>query len=386
MKRGILLRDHHNLKVLILTASFGNGHKSVANALEKEFIKNNTEVNVLDLFAEAFPKVNNITKHAYLKSYDLGELYGLFYKGIGKIAHNNLGNWYRRLGKHYLSKIINEINPDLIVNTFPIMSVIELKRKNKINIPIFTIITDFCANNIWLDHNIDRFYLATEDLKYEVSNWSIPMNKIVVSGIPIREGFEKEESPEKYYIKYNLNPNKEIILISAGAFGVLKDIERLCINLTSRDDIQVAVVCGNNKNLKTQLEELNIDNLKIYGYISDIHKLYKISTCLISKPGGITLSEALATHLPVILHNPVPGQEGLNAQYFQKKGAAIITYKEEDIINNAFALIEDNQKIENIKSAMDSFYYPNSSKIIVKDILMYMKSRNQESRVAKAVF
>ena len=253
-----------DLNILIITAPFGNGHKMVANALRNAFInKGYNNIDIVDIFTESHPKITDGIKKAYIKSYDYKYAYSFFYYGINKIASNEkIMKPYTKFGTNNLNRLIEEFEPDIIINTYPLSFVKEIKYKSKksINIPVFNVITDFCVHKLWISEEIDKFYIATEELQQELEKMNIPIEKTVVSGIPIRDSFEESLNLNYLYEKYGFNKNKKIILICAGAFGVLKDIRNICRKLCEYSNLQVAVVCGNNDELKISLDNLYINN------------------------------------------------------------------------------------------------------------------------------
>lgn len=359
-----------DIKVLITTAPFGNGHKMVATALKNAFMnKGYDKVSVVDLFTEAHPYITETIKKAYIKSYDFGEAYSLLYYGTEKLADKKIIELYRNFGLRKLKQICDEFNPSIIINTFPILASLKLKNNDGKNIPVFNIVTDFYVHKLWLSAEIDKFYIATHELQDELQKMNIPIEKTVVTGIPIRDAFEEIQNLSLLYEKYNFKKRKKILLINAGAFGVIRNMKKVCLQLCKSSKVQVAVVCGNNKELKRQLEALKISNLKIFGFIENIHELYKISTCMITKSGGITLSEALAVTLPLIIIKPVPGQEKENALYFEKKGAAIIANHYNEVIETALDLINNPSILNAMKKNMKKMYYKSSSEVIVEDVV-----------------
>ena len=359
-----------NLNILITTAPFGNGHKMVATALKNAFInKGYHNVFVVDLFTEAHPKITETIKRAYIKSYDFGEAYSILYYGSEKLTHKRVIELYRNFGYKKLDNISKEFKPDVIINTFPILASLKIKNSVGENIPVFNIVTDFYVHKLWLSEEIDKFYIATEELKEELMKLNIPVEKTIVSGIPIREAFEEAESISMLYKKYNFKRGKKIVLINSGAFGVFKDIKKVCIELCKTKNMQVAVVCGNNNLQKIKLESMGLKNLKVFGFIENIDDLYKIACCMITKSGGITLSEALAVQLPLIIIKPIPGQEKENAMYFEKKGAAIIADNSYQIINSTIELINSPSLLNAMKKNMKKMHNKSSSLKIVEDVV-----------------
>ncbi|HHZ01655.1 MAG TPA: glycosyltransferase [Tissierellia bacterium] len=360
--------------ILITTAPFGNGHKMVATALKNAFInKGYYNVLVVDLFTEAHPKITEAIKRAYIKSYDFGKAYSKLYYGSEKLTDKRIVELYRNFGFKKLKEITETVKPDIIINTFPILASLKIKNDQGNNIPVFNIVTDFYVHKLWISEEIDKFYIATHELKEELKKMNIPLNKIVVSGIPIREAFEEVDNISKLYAKYNFRRGKRIVLINSGAFGVLKNIKKVCIELCKHKNIQVAVVCGNNKVLKENLEALGLRNLKVFGFLENIHELYKIASCMITKSGGITLSEALAVQLPLVITKPVPGQEKENALYFEKKGAAIIANNTYQVVNSTIDLINNPPLLNAMRKNMKKMYNKASTNKIVDDVLGSLK-------------
>lgn len=357
------------INILITTAPFGNGHKMVATALKNAFNnKGYNNVYVIDLFTEAHPYITQKMKDAYIKSYNYGIAYSYAFYGVEKLVDKKIMDIYRYFGYKKLKSIVNEINPDVIINTFPILTTEKIKANIK-DIPTFTIVTDFYIHKLWISEEIDKFYIATEEIKKELAKMNIPIEKAVVTGIPIRDSFEEFQNTSLLFDKYGFDKTKKIILICAGAFGVLKNIDKICEELCNKPNIQVAVVCGNNKELKNQLDSLDFENLKVFGFTYEIDELYKISSCMVTKSGGITLSEALAVQIPLVLYKPIPGQEKENAIYFEKKGAAFIANDKDELIKYTTYIVENNDIAYNMKKCMKKMYNKSSSEAIVDDVM-----------------
>ena len=356
--------------ILITTAPFGNGHKMAATAIKNAFIKKGyNNVVVVDLFTETHPKITEAIKKAYIRSYDFGKAYSKLYFGSEKLTDKRVVELYRNFGYRKLKGISEIFKPDIIINTFPILASLKIKNDKGQNIPVFNIVTDYYAHKLWISKEIDKFYIATDELQEEFKSMNIPTEKIFVSGIPIRDAFEEAESISRLHAKYKVNRRKRIVLINSGAFGVFRDIKKVCTELCKHNNIQVAVVCGNNTFMKAKLESLGLRNLKVFGFVEDIHELYKIACCMITKPGGITLTEALSVQLPLIIIKPVPGQEKENALYFEKKGAAIIAYNSFQIVTSTVDLINNPELLSAMRKNMKKMHNKFSSDRIVDDML-----------------
>ncbi|USK32223.1 diglucosyl diacylglycerol synthase [Bacillus sp. F19] len=361
-------------KVLILTAKYGNGHVQVSKTLVKQCRELGIEeVVVSDLYAESNPVFTEITQYLYLKSFTIGkQFYRMFYYGVDKIYNKKLLTLYFKLGNKRLHELIEKEQPDIIINTFPIIVVPEYRRRTGNIIPTFNVLTDFCLHKIWVHKNIDKYYVASKRVKEKVMSLGIHPAAVKVTGIPIRSQFEENLNEEAIYKRYNLDPDKKTLLVMAGAHGVLKNVKELCESFLEEKNLQTVVVCGNNTSLKESLESItgkNKENLKLLGYVERVDELFRIASCMVTKPGGITLSEAAAVGVPVILYKPVPGQEKENALFFQENEAALVVNRSEEVYDAVSSLLQDDKKLRRMKRNIKRLHHPNSSLTIMEDIV-----------------
>jgi processive 1,2-diacylglycerol beta-glucosyltransferase len=362
-------------KVLILTAKYGNGHVQVAKTLEDQCNKLGFQkVIVCNLYSESFPVFSEITQFLYLKSFSFGkQFYRLFYYGVDKIYNKRMMNLYFKMGHKRLHEIVTSEQPDMIINTFPMIVVPEYRKKTGTVIPTFNVLTDFCLHRIWVHEDIDKYYVATNHVKEKLVKLGIHPSTVKVTGIPIRSQFEEEILSSEIYAKYNLDPDKKTLLIMAGAHGVLKNVKELCQSFISKsEDTQIVVICGNNTVLKESLEPLatsSPEQFKALGYVERIDELYRIASCMITKPGGITLTEATALGVPVILYKPVPGQEKENAHFFEDNHAALIVNQVADITDEVHKLLDDEKRLEQMKKNIRGLHVPRSAELIIEDMI-----------------
>lgn len=359
-------------KILILTAKYGNGHIQVAKTLEKRCMERGMDVIVCDLYQESHPLITEFTKYLYLKSFSFGkQFYRLFYYGVDKMYNKRVMNVYYTMGRKKLEQVIAAEKPDIIINTFPMIVVPEYRRRTGHVIPTFNVMTDFCLHKIWVHQNIDKYYVACEDVKEKLLSLGIDEKDVKVTGIPIRSRFEENIEIEPLYRKYGLSENKHILLIMAGAHGVLKNVKEICEAMRYSENVQTVVVCGNNHALKDRLAPLakaSRDQLKVLGYVERVDELFRIASLLITKPGGITLTEASSLSVPLVLYNPVPGQEKENAEFFAKHGAAVIVNNVSDMIDEVNKLLHSPNKLKRMRKNIFQLYHPNAVDTILDDI------------------
>lgn len=361
-------------RILLITGSFGNGHLQVSKNISETFEKyysNRVTVIESDLFLQAHPNLTPVLKKLYLYSFSyFRDIYGyLYYAG----SNQSDISIYRYFSYDYLKRLVKEIEPDIIVSTFPTPALSLLKNKK---IPIVNIITDYRFHKSWLTKGAFRYYVATDDTKKELLKLGVEKNKIRKFGIPIAEKFDDNFDTDSWLKDNGLSITKNTVLLSAGAFGVSTDFTMLIEQLKKmRNDVQVVVICGKNMNLKKELEyKYSGDKgVKIFGYTENMYEWMKSSSVLITKAGGVTISEALASNIPLILFNPVPGQEMENARYFKKHNMAKIAENQEKVLKYVEQLLSKDD-VEMMKINMMKNYLPKASYNICEDIMSYLDS------------
>ncbi|MFE5322420.1 glycosyltransferase [Paenibacillus sp. NPDC056579] len=366
---------NHKPTILILTASYGDGHLQAARALKQSFLSRGTErVRVVDLMREAHPFLNSITTTLYLKSTQSSK-FGLDYYGWSYYMTRETkpdlawNRYFKIIGKKKLKEIIDEEKPDAIINTFPFGATAELCRS--LRIPCFTIITDFALHSRWVDSHIDKYYVAAEEIKDQLASYGCSRHQIEVSGIPIRSDFIRYDASSHNEFRTILDPYRKTVLILAGSYGVLGNVDDMIRPLLAIDDCQIAVVCGRNAKLEQKLLAQYSDeqHVHIFGFLDNIHQLMALSSCIISKAGGLTLSESLALRIPLFIYKPFAGQEKENAIFLSNKGVASISYSTEELTDQIRRFFGDELLSAEIKYRMERIQSKCAAEFIVEDVL-----------------
>lgn len=362
-----------NKKILILTGSFGNGHLQVTQSVVNQFNEMNLDnLTVIehDLFLEAHPILTSICKKWYINSF---KYFRNMYKAFYYSRPDQLDKcFYKYYGLNKLINLLLKEKPDLILLTFPTPVMSVLTEQFDMNIPIATVMTDYRMQKNWITPHSQRYYLATEDLKDEFASIGIPKSQIKVTGIPIADKFEEEIDKTSWLRQNNLAPDKPTILMSAGAFGVSKGFDQMIQEILNRSPhSQVVMICGKNKELKRTLSAQfkNYDNVLIVGYTKHMNEWMASSQLMITKPGGITISEALTRQTPMIFLNPAPGQELENANYFEEKGFGLIADTPEEAIQQVATLTNTPSKIAEMTQSMNESRIPYSTYKLCNDLL-----------------
>ncbi len=357
-----------------MTCSHGSGHRMIANTLKEKYEELGCEVLVFDIFNEYSRLMNVMMEKLYLLSYKpvIDKIYGYLYHSTDKEDGDSLDRFYA-LFKDIVVNIITGFNPDLIVNTYNHRSVPLFKNTYYPDIPLISVITEYTLPSFWVHDSNDKFYVACDTTKERLENHGISPEKIAVTGIPVRENFERKLDKAELYEKYGLDPNKKTLVIFAGTYGVLKQLERICQGVDQFEGLQTIVVCGLNHKLYKKLTKRDYKNIIIERYINNIEEIYELGDFMVTKPGGTVLSEIVKTKMPVILYDPVPGQELENAMIFSKLKAGIIAKNVNEVLDsiNYFLCIPESTEL--IRKNLEKLDYGNSTELIVRDSLKLIK-------------
>jgi processive 1,2-diacylglycerol beta-glucosyltransferase len=242
-----------------------------------------------------------------------------------------------------------------------------LKEKKNIKTPAIAILTDYVPHSLWLDDCLDAYIVATQSMKDEIVTMGIPDNIIFPYGIPVAQKFLQCINKQSVLSELGLE-NKFTILVMGGGLG-FGDIEKTMISLLNcPQDIQIIAVTGTNTRLKKRLTEYcrtSDKHVALLGYTDRINELMDISDLLITKPGGITVSEALVKGLPIFIISPIPGQEEGNAGYLLDRGAAKSIENTNELNDIIHVLTTDSSKLQSMRENSRGLGKPNSTNDII---------------------
>ncbi|MBQ2614591.1 MAG: glycosyltransferase [Clostridia bacterium] len=368
------------MKGLIFSITAGQGHNQTAKVLRDALVKENIACEYMDVFEYINPMLSKSVSDLYLMSTkSVPELYGTGYRlcekrdatkerVLPKLTTNLLGK--------KLVKLIHREKPDVIICTHVFAALLVTYLKEQLTMPIATIgiVTDFTIHPYWEDTELDYYVTASEFLTYPGMKKGIPKEKFKAFGIPIDPRFREKRTREEACRLLGI-PDKKTVLVMSGSMGfgnVLDEIKAL----DALDfDFQILTVCGNNKRLKSQIDELKTKKTIFnYGYVSNVDVMMDAADCIVTKPGGLTTSEALAKGLPMLMNNPVPGQEDRNVEFLLNAGAAVKISKTFPIDDAISLLFFDEERRKLLSRGIDLLKKPDSTKNLVD----FIKTLGQE--------
>ena len=366
-------------KILIFYASYGGGHLSAANSI-KDYLSNhyeNIDVELIDCMKYINKPIEKITTTAYNEMakkapWAWGKIYSDSQKG--PLAHITTRS--NQVFAIKLLRLLREKKPDLIISTHPFGSQMcsYLKRKGKITSKIATILTDFAPHDQWLvgSDYTDYFFVAHNKMKEYLISKNIPENKIFATGIPISNKFLETFNTSKILSSLGLKENlKTVLFFAGGKFGLGKSRTLEIFNTLVNDfnNIQVIAISGKNKKMYEDFNQIvkiaNKTNfIKLFEFVNNVPELMAVSDVVITKPGGLTTTESLVSGLPMIIINPIPGQEEENAQFLEHSNIGIWLKKQMNITETISNFLSDDEKLKEMKENTKKISNRNSTKDI----------------------
>ncbi|WP_342564761.1 glycosyltransferase [Paenibacillus sp. FSL R7-0345] len=314
-------------RVLLLSEGFGAGHTQAAYALSSSLRKLSPHIQtrVLELGNFLNPKMAPLIVSAYRKTVtSQPRLMGYVYR------HQKSFNRLTTLALHrifytHTQNIVRQLKPDIIICTHFIPSAVvsRLKRLNPgFKAPLVTVITDYDAHASWISPEVDRYLVSTPEVKAKLRRRSVPSARIQVTGMPVHPSFWEHPGRQEILEQFSLQ-DLPTVLVMGGGWGMMNDGVVNEALAGWREKVQIVFCLGRNEKL---LNDMKADpayrhpNISLLGFTRDVDKLMEISDLLVTKPGGMTCSEGLAKGIPMLFHNPLPGQEEENVRYFTSAG------------------------------------------------------------------
>ena len=372
-------------RILILYAKYGGGHLSAAKSIQtyiEEHYFYNAEVKCVDCVEYVSPFINNVTTGAYKKMAKTApKLWKKIYYGSQKGFISGFSNKANEIMAKRLLNLFKQFLPDVVISTHPFASHMTsyLKETKQYDCTLATVMTDFAPHDQWLvgKEYGDFFFVSNEKMKQTLINsYGIDENKVFASGVPLANTFSYPFYDNETYKNYRLKKDKKLILFfGGGEFGLgqkrtVQVLHNLCNYL---DKYQIVAISGRNKKMNNEFLKLskilNNDDLHVLKYTNDVPDLMHIASLVVTKPGGLTSSESLASNLPILIVNPIPGQEEENAEFLENSGAAIWLKENdniEEVINN---ILNNENKLNEMKEKAKLIAKPNSTMEICQTIL-----------------
>ena len=268
-----------------------------------------------------------------------------------------------------LQQLLETVRPDAIACTqaYPGGMVADFKKHHHLDIPLVGVLTDYAPHLYWFHETVDVYVVPSDQVKQRFLTRGIEASRVRVLGIPIDLKFLDPTDREATARRFGLDLTQPIILImgGGGGFGQLRDI---VVNLdTLPYACQLVVLAGTNRSLLSWLHTQRFRHRVLsLGYTEEVPQLMGIATLLVTKPGGLTTSEALAKRVPLVMVNPIPGQEAYNARYLLSQGAAVLAGFPETIRQTVRDLLETPGQLQILRQRNAELAHPTAALDVAK--------------------
>ncbi len=325
--------------ILILSVSAGAGHVRAAQALEAAAKAANpplqaTHLDLLTLVPKEFRKLYGAQ---YIKLVDrLPQLWSFLYAKTDRPSRDSVLGALKRaaekLNTRRLQAEIARLRPDAILCTHFLPAELLSRQKTQFKgegaklPPLWVQVTDFDVHALWVHPHVDRYCVASDEVAFRLADRGVPRAKISVTGIPVMPQFSVPLDRRECALELGLAPERFTVALMAGGAGVGSLDELATRLLRASDDLQLIALAGRNAELLARLRKLaksHPGRLFPLGFTTTVERVMSASDLVVTKPGGLTVSECLAKHKPMLLVSPIPGQEERNADYLLEAGAAL---------------------------------------------------------------
>lgn len=319
------------LRALIVSTSFGGGHHQANDAIDKSLRAEG--VNLQAVHTDAITYLNPLERlvtvgtYFFWLKYTPG-IYKAFYEFTDRESEPRvITGAFTWMGLGGMIKDVRACSPEVVVNSYPMTASVADATRRRLGVDFLNamVVTDYRIHHHWARPEAELLMVANEEAREQMLGWRIPPAQVEVTGIPISPLFRELIGADRaaLRLKHGLDPELPLILISAGGAGTFRALGRVTTVLSNLGRrVQVLVLAG----ARTQgVEQLGGATLHHLGFTKDFPELLAASDLVVGKAGGLTVAEATTLGVPMVIHEPIPGQEEHNADYLERHGAAIWT-------------------------------------------------------------
>ena len=372
-------------KILIVSASAGHGHVVAAQALEEALSKHpdKPEFQTVDILEYSTTIYRKMVKDAYLfLAKKNPNLFGYIYYttnrelNIKQARNDKFLKMLEGLNTGAFMKFLKVNTFDHIISThyLPPQVIERLKLKNKIHCPVTTVTTDYGLHTYWVSPGSDYFVTADKNNKKHLVAAGVDNKRILASGIPVRQTFYKKKDISKLKKKYNCSAKDQVVLVLSGGLGVGPIQEILGEVDKATSDFKIFVIAGRNEKLQASLEDQSTSlnhPTTVIGYTEKIDEYMRIADIIVTKPGGLTVAESLAVGTPLMIINPIPGQESFNSDMLLEEGAAVKAFGSKQISYKMDAVFSKKGKLSSLKKNAKRIGNPKAAIKIAEFVLKH---------------
>lgn len=377
-------------KILILSGSYGDGHQQAAHAIRAaaSIAYPGFDVQILDFMEVTHPLLNPISRYLFMHGIKkLPSVHGYLYHKTRSSKTPMMLKTFTLASAKRLLNVLRNLQPAVVISTFPFaaaaMSI--LKSHHLVDVHAVTVITDHTDHSYWIHPHTDQYIVGSEQVYSALCQSGIWHSQIAMTGIPIRPEFSVSYSRDELKAKHKLNPHLPTVLIMGGGWGIIGNgVSSLVALEEIPQQIQFIVVCGRNEKLRKQLaEKVHNSKHKIHltGFVDHIHEFMAVSDLMITKPGGLTTSEAIAMQLPMLLYKPLPGQEQDNAKFLLRAGVADLAEDLQDLVEKLKTALEHPDILKTMKEKTQLFQTKEAAFTMLEIVMDRINGKNRLNQI-----
>jgi len=384
-----MIMEKEKRRILLMYITRVSGHRQATVAIQQALkqYNPNIEAPMVNGFGYTYPILEKIVHQTYMSVIKRTPMVWDFLYDNPKIVKNShsVKNFLHKTSQKKIDKLFQRYKPDTVICTqaFPCGMIADYKMARKLNIKLIGVLTDFAPHSFWINEGVDYYIVPSLEAKERFMKKGVHPDSIKVYGIPMRAKFALQLNKEPIAAKLGLNPHMQTIVIMGGGQGLgpIKAIVRSLIKVNM--DFQIIVLAGVNKKILKSLKRYTKKSNKkilIFEFANNVDELMEMATMIITKPGGITTSECLAKGLPMVIVNPIPGQEMRNTDFLIKKGIGIRIDDTNDVGEEVELILKSPEHLAAMSKAAYENAKPYSTLNIAKLIL------DQSNHQSRSVF
>ncbi len=355
-----------------MSARVGVGHTAAADAIRTELAVRGIDGQTVDSYRYAASFFAKVVSDGYIGMVrTVPHVYGFIYDRAERVKQaGGFRVWAAEFTARNLHGLISRMQPSVVVCThaFSCNAMSAYKRLFDPALPVVGVVTDFVVHPFWIYKNIDAYAVATAEMRGALIDRGIEPERIRVDGIPVDMRFaDRSRSREAIRHELGLPLDRPVVLVMGGGLGLGPVATTIRALARLGPDLSVVVIGGRNVRLQRSVHEAAKAypyTTRVLGFVDNVVDYMLASDVLVTKPGGLTTSEALSAELPMILVTPLPGQEERNARYLAARGAALRPMCDGDLAAAVSAVLHDPARAAKLRSAAARLRTPHAAAAI----------------------
>ncbi len=367
--------------VMILSAGAGGGHNRAGAAVKRAFmadgrVRQAMLVDCLDYTNDAFKEIYS---HYFIEAVKKAPtLWGWAYERSDvPWREANFREWFERINAQPLIRKIHKFAPAACVCThfMPAIIVSKLIGRDKLKTHLSVVVTDYYVHAAWLTDVFCRYFVPHEEGKIQLLKLGFPEDRVAASGIPIDPVFAQQKDRDALLTKFGLRKDLPRVLLSAGSVGKMSADDMVALADTINTPCQIIILCGRHEGIRQELEariavrKREFPVLRAVGFTEEMDEWMTVADVLIGKPGGLTVTESLAKGLPMVIWDPIPGQEVYNSVFLLENGAAVAPTSKSTLGFKVDAILSEPQRLRDMKAAAGRLVNARAAEDIVDVVL-----------------